>query len=634
MDINEYRRRVCDELTSLRQFLQDETELWFDDLPDHVQRLYGSASTCLQVPMLRTLCLEFGWKDSQLLNELETGFNLLGELTPGWGWQPRADNRYSSPLPMMDFFRLNEQYVRKKLRHHKTDPDWQILAKEIADDVLSGRMEGPFAGPPSWPKKTTALHSYQHTASLLPGPQQHVPTAVAFAIQQVGSDGNKKVRRGEDWRRGLHNATVQAGDSPPSHRADSFVAVARAIAASGMTPLLWGTDQESAYRQLPVANPGHTWVLLFTKQGQMFGATGSVWGYSRTADMMIYLNRAINFTPSMHYVDDFGTIEQEVLAESSFKTSHHLWEVVGFQFKKSKQQPPQPSHRMLGIVMTMDRDRFILAPDPPRVVRMTTQLKEILLQGELHPDDAMKLAGKLQFLTETLAGKAMQACLLPIYHHGNHYNGDAKISAAMRDCMETVIFLLENLQPKIIEFKTQLAAVIYADAYFEAGDRQIRLSEARQMAWDASASNLMVNGWGWVVSLPCGQKLFAYGRIPAKLLKKFTSRDAFIYILEIVAQILPLVTCRQWLPHHTWNWCDNEASKSALKKGHGKEARINNLLSMTWGYLTLAQLEPHWRRVTSAPMCQIKSQDTTWTEPSPRDGYKCQHSGTRSTTFC
>lgn len=45
----------------------------------------------------------------------------------------------------------------------------------------------------------------------------------------AGWQWQRKVRRG-DWRRGLQNSTVRAEDSPSNHRADSFVATARAPA--------------------------------------------------------------------------------------------------------------------------------------------------------------------------------------------------------------------------------------------------------------------------------------------------------------------------------------------------------------------------------------------------------------------
>lgn len=88
--------------------------------------------------------------------------------------------------------------------------------------------------------------------------------------------------------------------------------------------------------------------------------------------------------------------------------------------------------------------------------------------------------------------------------------------------------------------------------------------------------------------------------MPGTLLAKFTSRDAFIYVLEILAQVIPLVVCRQWMPTRTWCWCDNEAGKAALQRGYGREAKVNHQFSMTWSYLTLAQVEPHFRRVPSS----------------------------------
>lgn len=152
----------------------------------------------------------------------------------------------------------------------------------------------------------TALWGFPHTEKLLPGPRQHGATSVAFAIQQQGSNGQKKVRRGEDWRRGLRNCKVSAKDSPVNHRAESFVAVARHLARQGKVPVVWGADQQAAYRQLPVSAPEHTWVVLFTGAGPalwrrrclMFGAVGPVWAYARTADCMVYLNRALNFAPT------------------------------------------------------------------------------------------------------------------------------------------------------------------------------------------------------------------------------------------------------------------------------------------------------------------------------------------------
>ena len=49
-------------------------------------------------------------------------------------------------------------------------------------------------------------------------PPGDVFAATSFAILQKNENGKIKIRRGEDWRRSLHNATVRAWDVPIAWR--------------------------------------------------------------------------------------------------------------------------------------------------------------------------------------------------------------------------------------------------------------------------------------------------------------------------------------------------------------------------------------------------------------------------------
>eukprot|EP00438_Fugacium_kawagutii_P024915 Skav236063 [mRNA] locus=scaffold2566:216549:230458:+ [translate_table: standard] len=624
MDLNTLRRRVCDEVEAMRHILRDHTEEWFDSLPGHIQKLYQSADLAIQVPLMQTLSREFHWGDETLLQELTTGFQLLGDLSAGWCWPARTDNKYSEPLPLMDFYVANEQYIHKKCRQHRVDPHWKKLAKDIAEEVRLSRMEGPFQAPSSWPIKTVALEMFPQTTTLLPGPSKHVATSVAFSILQVGSDGADKIRRGEDWRRGLQNSTVRVQDAPVNHRTPAFVATARSLAMRQQHGMVWATDQEDAYRQLPVAEPQHCYTLLFTAAGAtlwrhrclMFGATGSVWAYGRTADWMVYMARCLLLGCNLHYVDDFGAVEPTAEAQSSFDCSHRLWQACGFRFKHSKKQPPATEHRIQGVMMQIDGNTFTLAPDRDRLNRMLTRIQEILLQNTLTCDEASRIAGKLQFMTETLAGQAMKACLVAVYNQAHHNNQDDTLGPGLRDSLETIVFILTHIQPKVYHFDHNPVAVMYADAYLLAGDQRLSLIEALEADWDDAVTNLMENGWGWVLHLPNNETYFGHGRVPGQLAGKFTSRRAFIYALEIVAQMLPLICCRAWLPNTVWCWCDNQASQMALQKGYGRDKKINNMLSMFWSFATLSNLSPHWRRVCSAANVAdpISRQDLTIAE--------------------
>ena len=441
----------------------------------------------------------------------------------------------------------------------------------------------------------------------MPGPLAHEPTSVAFSIQQTGSDGQPKVRRGEDWRRSGHNSTVLVDDAPVNHRPDMFVAAAKVLHEKGQTPWLWGTDQEAAYRQMPISDPGSTWVILFTPCGPtlwrhralLFGSVAGVWAYGRVADLLCWLGRTLLLIGCLHFVDDYGAIEGADTASSSFETIHRLWESLGMTFKESKKQHPGPAHRIQGVMMPIDQMGFTLSPVEERTQRIQDQLNEILLSARLTDDEAQRLAGKLQFMSETMTGAAMKSCLQPLYVRACQPN-TTQMTEALQDAIETILHLLQLQKPKLIPFNHQSPAVLYADAFFEAGDRKIKVGEALASDYDKSASNLLRNGWGFVLKLPTGQTLCGRGEIPGHLMGRFTTNGAYIYALEILAQILTMVITQDYLPQVLWAWIDNTAGQAALSKGYGRDRKINRLLAMMWAFLTEKGIEPFWRRVPSA----------------------------------
>eukprot|EP00435_Cladocopium_sp_Y103_P068347 s87_g31.t1 len=109
-------------------------------------------------------------------------------------------------------------------------------------------------------------------------------------------------------------------------------------------------------------------------------------GEGRPADLDVGRKKH-QFTPCIHYVDDLAAVEDTNLSTSSFSAAHHLWESLGFRFNPSKKQSPADTHKIQGVIMTIAQDHFILAQDDVRV-QVITQLKEIRLQNNVHPDEA------------------------------------------------------------------------------------------------------------------------------------------------------------------------------------------------------------------------------------------------------
>ena len=81
---------------------------------------------------------------------------------------------------------------------------------------------------------------------------------------QEDGEGNVKVRRGEDWRRSGHNATILAHDVPTRHFVDDVVGLSSggwwSWQAAEVSPAarLFGHDLLNAYRQWAVRNPAHS----------------------------------------------------------------------------------------------------------------------------------------------------------------------------------------------------------------------------------------------------------------------------------------------------------------------------------------------------------------------------------------
>ena len=372
--------------------------------------------------------------------------------TLAWDGKPEAIPNIPRQQTSTLSLNQNKEYIQLKMVTARPDTHWQQLLQEIVEDVRNGRMEGPFIAPPDWQTKTIAAAQYIDMCTLQEGPSCHVPTSVAFSIEQIGSDGQPKIRRGEDWKRSKRNTTVSATDTPNAHRPDTFTAVAQWLHQHNHQAQIWGPDQEAAYRQLAVADPTETYVLLRVPHGWtlwrhtclLFGSAGSVWAYTRTADMLAWITRATLLVPTLHYVDDFAALEANTTIQSGFEATHSTLQTMGFRFKPTKMQPPHHSQRIQGLWMTATEDSFVLQPCPKRTGRITQQILQCLQSDTLSGEHAAKLAGKLQFLQEAVLGQSIRACLYPLYKHAAasaHQSSRTKLSPGTRDALATILQL-------------------------------------------------------------------------------------------------------------------------------------------------------------------------------------------------
>jgi hypothetical protein len=157
--------------------------------------------------------------------------------------------------------------------------------------------------------------------------------------------------------------------------------------------------------------------------------------------------------------------------------------------------------------------------------------------------------------------------------------------------------ILDLIRPKFIPASPQLSvfAVIYADAFYLDGETRVKAGGV-QPHMQAARKHLASNGWGFVARL--GDRVFFdHGVVDATTLEAFASRRAFIYMLEVLAQIVAQVAVANFLPFVAF--VDNEAGKFALNKGYGRDPAVNGLLAMYWSLAADFGWNPHFERVSS-----------------------------------
>ena len=533
-----------------------------------------------------------------MAKELHNGFKVTGELVAGPGWLPRTDDRYRYPISEEGFRKINRSHTLNRLNNYRVDEHWEPMLL-VLQELQLGRMEGPFHAPDWWPRSTIDIEGYETKAL------EHSDIRCAFSFAVCQAD---KVRRCEDYRRRGHNATVCTYDVPFHHGVQTYVEISKAFYELGEDSAVWCQDLSAAYRQFAVDQPSDCYSILCCPQGPLllrhralcFGASSSVWSFNRAADGVTYLARRMAQVPTGHYVDDFTACEPTRTITSGYTAFETIFKSLGLRMKPRKAQPPALSQKVLGVQMLMEPEQVTLSPHPERLQKIRAQIADHLRLDSMTPDQAQQLAGRILFLNTTLFGQIGQPILRPLYGraYGGSTNTDDHLNQGLRSALRALHTWLEDSAPRVIPFGQKAPqAVLYTDAYFEMGDRSVSHDQIPQKWYHKQAPHY-TNGWGFVARTPTGC-YFGCGRIPARILKAYCHRKAYIYMLEITAQLAAMTILQKVMPSLVISFCDNRAGLSALLRGFGKDPAINRILTLAWRLVHFNRWHLHMEWVAS-----------------------------------
>ena len=119
------------------------------------------------------------------------------------------------------------------------------------------------------------------------------------------------------------------------------------------------------------------------------------------------------------------------------------------------------------------------APDERRQ-RLDSMLLQILLDNELKPRQASALAGKLQFIAQSMFGKASIAAVRPFHQRAQAaafrpQQQGWQLSLGLRSAIAYLRYRLAFAKPRILHFHVDYRTVIYADAFFQSGKPHLQV---------------------------------------------------------------------------------------------------------------------------------------------------------------
>ena len=323
-------------------------------------------------------------------------------------------------------------------------------------------------------------------------------------------------------------------------------------------------------------------------------------------------SQIIVLCPALHYVDDYGSSAIAVEAESGFTGFEDLNGALGYNMKPSKRQPPATEQRIQAVIITSDQQYTRVKPFPKKVHKMTQEIGQCIKNNSLSQDLAMRVAGKCNFLTESLFGRVGRAPPKALYARANstQHHLDKATTATLHAISDIIITIAGRDHTQDHQTRSLLHHV--PRAYYIANGNRRRPGDEVPPDWRRQEFTKVENGWGAVIFIRGDKRKAAYfqGRLPNEILKQFSSNTALIYLIEAWVAILAPIIFEPRLGPFYVQCCDNEAARHALFKGVGKPQPLNCLISAHWTWRNRCGIRHRIERVPLRLTFRIPSVDS------------------------
>jgi len=446
-----------------------------------------------------------------------------------------------------------------KLAHN--DGDTAVLhdiSEQTRADQLSGRMGQP-----------------RDVDQSLPCPTRR------FGVQQMSSKGKTKIRCIDDFNASGINDCCHVIGRLRMGRITDLVDVVHIL--NKVHPneelVIFKTDFKSAYRSVPLRPEHYLYAdvvyydttlkkLVVSKQLAMpFGAVAAVYGWDRVADALTHVMSAILLIPVSRYVDDLFGACFASHAEELRDMIVELMTMCGFTLDPEKTPLPARSQTILGIECRLFRKMkatwvrahtaLVARLDEAKTKVWIDMIKGILRVEKLEQHDAEKLAGRLNFLVWSVAGRPGAGRLSRLYTA--IYRPQTVVSPGLRSDLRWWLRFLTERTSKSYAINSPRSKVVtlYTDA------------EGK-------------GGIGGVIFVTNEKPLQFAFKVPKVFNEMFSHRMTYIIQLELLAVTVALkLFCHHLTGAAVKFFIDNRSVLGSLRKGRSKVEDLNSLVLMT-----------------------------------------------------
>ena len=561
----------------------DDRYTALSNLDEHVRDVLSSVGELpVHLPLLDELATVLQVeKGRETVRDLGEGFPLVGEIPT----VPSArHHNVREPLITEDELRaLSPTIFQNAICPSKSTPEMDEMSQKVFDQTVQ-EVELKRMSPMRPVSESDCHRTY--------------PVTRRFPVLQSTSSGAQKVRSIDDFLQSKVNALTSVQSRIDVGRVSDVVHTSKVLVRHGRQDLVFlKSDFKSAYRTCPIKKKHLKWAdvvvrcpvsgifFLSTQYAMPFGAVGAVYAWDRVADLITFILSVLLLLPLSRFVDDlFCCVPREGAGQC------RLWmkeivRLLGFVLDDEKTPMPSSVQVILGVeikfccVLRRKKRSYSIKVriDPKRAEHWFHIVQQVLSDGVLSPDLAMKMAGRFSFVAYAVLGPVGASHIVHLYRrcHDLSCRDDPSLS---RDLFSELSwwekYLLSNKTRTIRVSPNEVpTAVLYTDAEGNGGTGGVLIIDGEVLWFRSDAKRLTREEYCLV---PRKTQIVPYEAIAVlQALSKFSSR-------LLGRQVLIFV--------------DNQSVLGCLRKGRCKKLDVHHIITDILSILITCQIEavPHW----------------------------------------